>query len=183
VGELTPSGGVPTDRVGGLLYSISRVLALIGGFLACAMGALIVASVAARAVIGWPIPGDYEMTGVINGMVVFAFLPYCQLMRGNVMIDFFTLRASARAKALLDALGSLVFLAVGVVLTWRLVYGALDMYKSSDTTPTLSFPRWITFPFDIACMLVLILVTAYTLAQNLGEVRAGRAPRAKAAAR
>ena len=165
-------GSLPADRAGRLLYAVCRVLALIGGILACAMAALMTASVAARALIGWPIPGDYEMTGVINGTAVFAVLPYCQLMRGNVVVDFFMVRASARAKAACDALGSLLFLGIGVLLTWRLVLGGIDMYKYSDVTSTLSFPRWVTFPFDIACMAVLVLVTAYTLAQNVAEARA-----------
>lgn len=146
---------------------------MIGGVLSCTMAALTTVSVAGRAFVGYPIPGDYEMIGVINGTAIFAFLPYCQLMHGNVMVDVFTGRASARTKAACDALGSLIFLALGVLLTWRLVLGGIDMYRGSDLTSTLSFPRWVTFPFDIACMAVLVVVTAYTLAQNFAEARAG----------
>lgn len=171
--------GLPAGRIGGLLHGVTRVLALIGGVLTCAVAALMTASVAGRTFVGWPIPGDYEMTGVINGTAVFAFLPYCQLMHGNVMVDVFTGRASARTKAAFDALGSLLFLALGVLLTWRLVLGGIDMYTNSDLTSTLSFPRWITFPFDIACMAVLVVVTAYVLAQNIAEVRAGVSLRSK----
>ena len=80
-------------------------------------------------------------------------------------------------RALFDALGSLTFLVLGMLLTWRTVVGAIDMYRTSELTPTLSFPRWITFPFDIACLLVLVLVTAYTLAQDLAQVRAARPER------
>lgn len=158
---------------GRMLYAICRVLALIGGILACAMALLMSGSVTGRALIGYPIPGDYEITGVINGTAIFAFLPYCQLMRSNVMVDFFTGRAPARVKAALDAFGSLLFLAIGALLTWRLVVGGIDMYKNSDVTPTLSFPLWITVPFDIACMVVLVLVTGYTLAQSVSEMLSG----------
>jgi len=171
--ETTRPGSLPADPAGRLLYGVSRILALTGGILVCAMAALMTASVAGRAVIGWPIPGDYEITGVINGTAVFAFLPYCQLMHGNVVVDFFMARAPARARAACDALGSLLFLAIGALLTWRLILGGIDTYTNSDVTPTLSFPRWITFPFDIACMALLVLVTAYTLAKNVAEVRAG----------
>ncbi|OGA13351.1 MAG: hypothetical protein A3G25_04660 [Betaproteobacteria bacterium RIFCSPLOWO2_12_FULL_63_13] len=163
-----------------MLYGVSRILALTGGILACAMALLMSGSVAGRAVVGYPIPGDYEITGVINGTAIFAFLPYCQLMRANVIVDFFTGRASARAKAALDAFGSLLFLAIGVLLTWRLVVGGMDLYKNSDVTPTLSFPLWVTLPFDIACMVVLVLVTGYTLAQNVADLRFGGAGQTKA---
>jgi len=163
-----------------MLYGACRILALIGGILACTMALLMSASVAGRAVVGYPIPGDYEITGVINGTVIFAFLPYCQLMRANVIVDFFTGRAPAWVKAALDALGSLLFLVIGALLTWRLVVGGIDMYKNSDVTPTLSFPLWITVPFDIACMVVLVLVTGYTLAQSVAEVRFGKSGQTEA---
>ena len=163
-----------------MLYGISRILALIGGILACAMALLMSGSVAGRALVGYPIPGDYEMTGVINGTAVFAFLPYCQLMGANVIVDFFTSRAPARAKAALDALGGLLYLAIGILLTWRLVVGGIDMYKNSDVTSTLSFPLWVTLPFDIVCMVVLVLVTAYTLAQNISDMRSGGSRRTEA---
>lgn len=166
-------GSLPAGR---LLYRVCRILALIGGILACAMAVLMTASVAGRALIGYPIPGDYEMTGVINGTAVFAFLPYCQLMRGNVIVDFFMHNASARAKAACDALGSLLFLAIATLMTWRLVLGGIDMYRESDMTSNLSFPRWVTVPFDVACMAVLVLVTVYTLAQNVAQARAADSP-------
>jgi len=174
--DRTPPGSQPAGLAGRLLYGVSRVLALIGGILACVMAVLMSASVAGRALAGYPIPGDYEMTGVINGTAIFAFLPYCQLMRGNVVVDFFTDRASTRAKAAFDAFGSLLFLAMGGLLTWRLVLGGIDTYANSDVTSTLSFPLWVTFPFDIACMVILVLVTIYTLAQNVARFRTGSSP-------
>lgn len=171
--EAAHPGAPPADRAGRALYLVCKYLAVIGGLLACAMALLMASSVAARSIIGWPIPGDYEMTEVINGAAVFAFLPYCQLMRGNVLVDFFMIRASARIKAVCDAFGGLLFLAVGMLLTWRLVLGGVDMYRHSDVTSTLSFPRWVTVPFESTCMAVLVLVTAYTLVQDVAAAVAG----------
>jgi len=153
----------PTDSVGRALFVVAKILALFGGIVAGAMAVLTTASVAARAILGAPIPGDYELVGIMNGVAVFAFLPYCQITHSNIVVDFFMAGASARAKAICDTIGSLLFLALGCLLTWRLIYGAIDMHKYAEATPTLSIPRWLTFPFDIGCMFVLIAVTAYTL--------------------
>ena len=144
---------------------IAKSLALLGGIVVGAMAVLTTASVLARTFLGYAIPGDYELVGIMNGVAVFAFLPYCQITLSNIVVDFFMDRASARAKSLCDAIGSLIYFALACLLTWRMIYGAIDMYKYYEQTATLSIPRWITFPFDIACMAVLIPVTLYTLIQ------------------
>jgi len=148
---------------------IAKTLALVGGIVVGAMAVLTTASVAARTFIGFPIPGDYELVGIMNGVAVFAFLPYCQITLSNIVVDFFMDRASARAKSFCNAIGSLLYFGLACLLTWRLIYGAFDMYKYYEQTATLSIPRWITFPFDIACMFVLIAVTIHTLIQASSE--------------
>ncbi len=166
---------VPNDRFGRLLYVVSRFLALVGGSVVCVMALFMTTSVAGRAVIGWPIPGDYELTAVLSGVAVFAMLPYCELMRGNVLVDFFMSRASARARAACDVLGSLLFLAIGALATWRLVLGGIDMYRNSDITALVGFPLWVTVPFEVICMVVLVLVITYSLARNIAALRAAGA--------
>jgi len=161
----------PTDPVGRVLYRIAWVLALIGGLLVCGMAGLTTVSVIGRSLFASPIPGDYEIVGVLNGVAIFAFLPYCQLMSGNVIVDFFTMKASPRLKGLFDAFGSLIYLAIGALLTWRLYYGAIDMHRYNEVTTTVSFPRWSTFPLAIFCMVVLLLVTLYTAWRNLRTAR------------
>ena len=164
----------PIDAVSRLLYSGARLLALIGGVAVCAMAVLTTVSILGRFFFAKPIPGDYEIVSVLSGTAVFAFLPYCQLMGGNIVVDFFMAAATPRAKFLCDLLGHLLYLALGALLTWRLVYGAFDMYHYAETTTTIGFPRWITFPFDILCMGMLIAVTVYTLVRSIAEVITGR---------
>ena len=52
-------------------------------------------------------------------VAIFSFLPYCQMVRGNVIVDVFTTRASPRTRALLDSIGNLLFTAIAALLTWR----------------------------------------------------------------
>lgn len=167
--ERQTSGTLSADSAGKVLHMIAQLLALIGGIVVAAMAVLTTASVAARTFLGAPIAGDYELVGIMNGVAVFAFLPYCQITLRNIVVDFFMDGASARTKSICDAIGSLLYFGLACLLTWRLIYGAIDMYKYSEQTPTLSIPRWITFPFDIACMFVLIVVTIYTLIQAYSE--------------
>ena len=158
------------------LLATARVLAVIGGLLSCAMAAIVTVSVIGRYLFNRPIPGDYDIVGILCGCAIFAFLPYCQLQRGNVMADFFTARAPPRAKASLDAAGVAIYLAAAAMLTWRLYYGALEMRQSAEVIAAFDFYRWWTIPFDLFCMIVLILAITYTLAQDLAAARTGAPP-------
>ena len=102
-----------------------------------------------------PIPGDYDIVGVLCGCAIFAFLPYCQLKRGNVLVDFFTQSATPQAKSVLDATGSFLFLAAAIMFTWRLWHGLLEMRESGEQIYAFEFYRWWTIPFDIFCMVDL----------------------------
>ena len=172
--EQTGEATGPTGPVGRALFGTARMLAIIGGLLSCAMAALVTVSVIGRYAFSMPVPGDYDLVGIICGCAIFAFLPYCQLKRGNVLADFFTQRAPPRVKAALDALGSMLFLIAAALFTWRLYYGALEMRQSAEQIASFSFYRWWTVPFDIFCMIVMLFAIAYTFSEDLANARAGR---------
>lgn len=164
----------PTDAVGRVLYRLSMLLALFGGLVVGVMATVILANVAGRAFFSASIQGNVELVELGTSTAVFAFLPYCQLMRSNVIVDFVMSTAPTRAKTFMDAIGSLMFLVLGIVLTWRLILGGVDMYKYNELTSTLSFPRWISFPYAALCLTLLIAVIVYTLGRSIAETRAGR---------
>ena len=166
----------PTRSVGRALHHTADILAIFGGLLSCVMAAIVTISVIGRYLFSWPIPGDYDLVGILCGSAIFAFLPYCQLHRGNVLADFFTQKASARVKASLDAGGNVLFLAVMFMFTWRLYYGMLEMRQSSEQIAAFAFYRWWTIPFDIFCMVVLVCTIFYTLLEDLAGAKAGHAP-------
>jgi TRAP-type C4-dicarboxylate transport system permease small subunit len=175
----TPSR--PAGPVGRALHGIASLLAIFGGVLSCAMATLVTVSVIGRYLLSWPVPGDYDLVGILCGCAIFAFLPYCQLRRGNVIADFFTQRASARFKFALDAFGNILFLAACVMFTWRLYFGMLEMRQSQEQIAAFAFYRWWTIPFDLFCMAVLIGAVLYTLLQDISGARAAAHPAAPGA--
>ncbi len=165
----------PTDKVGRVLYAFSAALAIFGGVIIGAVALMTTISVTGRASFSLPIPGDVELIEIGTSTAVFAFLPFCQLIRGNVIVDFFMTWAPQRVKSACDALGTLTYLIVGSILTWRLYHGAFDMYEYAETTGTLAIPRWYSFPYGVACMVLLLIITLYTLVNNISETKAGSA--------
>lgn len=157
----------PTDPVGRLLFKTAAALAVFGGGLCCAMATIVTVSVAGRYLFSAPIPGDYDLIAIICGCAVFAFLPYCQITRGNVLVDFFMADMNPRGKAALDAFGTLLYLLVAVVFAWRLFYGGFELRANAEVLASFDFHRWWTVPFDLMCMVVLVAAIAYTLARDL----------------
>lgn len=165
---------LPGDPFGRGLYRLCVALAIFGGFLACFMAILVTVSVTGRYLISAPVPGDYDLVGIISGCAVFAFLPYCQLVRGNVVVDFFTTKVPTRGKALLDTMGTLFYLVIAIVFTWRMYFGMLEMRANNEVIAAFNFFRWWTIPLNLICMVVLIVVIFYTLTRDVRDVRTGQ---------
>ncbi|ROR32195.1 TRAP transporter small permease [Inmirania thermothiophila] len=155
---------------GGWLAGLCRGFAIAGGVLILAAAALTVVSVGTRYVLGRPIPGDFELVEIACAVAVFAFLPWCQLQRGNVLVDVFTLRAPRRLRARLDALWSALYGALALLLAWRMALGGLDMRRYGEQTMVLGVPLWWGF---IPIVASLLLLAATCLATAWHDLRGG----------
>lgn len=164
----------PTDPVGRILYRITRVVALAGGGVLALMSVLTTVSVIGRSLFSVPIPGDFELIAIGTGVSVFAFLPHCQLVRGNVFVDFFMDRAPVPAKTFFDAVGNLLLTLIIALMIWRTSLGGIDMFNVGETTMILGVPIWWTIPLAIACLALLLVVCVYTLGRSILETRAKR---------
>ena len=172
--EIGDTNARPKDPVGRVLYFISKWMAVFGGVILFILAILTTISVFGRKFLDAPVPGDFELVAIGTGVEVFACLPYCQLMRGNVLVDFFMNNAPTRAKTIADIIAGLIFLAIGLMLTWRMIYGAIDMHDVNEVSMTIGFPRWSTFPISIVFMSFLVIIIIYTLGRSIAETRANR---------
>ena len=172
--EIGDTKARPKDPVGRVLYLISKWMAVFGGVILFILAILTTISVFGRKFLDTPVPGDFELVAIGTGVAVFACLPYCQLMRGNVLVDFFMNNAPTRAKTIADIIAGLIFLAIGLMLTWRMIYGAIDMHDVNEVSMTIGFPRWSTFPISIVFMSFLVIIIIYTLGRSIAETRANR---------
>ncbi len=164
----------PADPAGRMLFIASRYLAIAAGVLLSCVAGLVTASIIGRSTFNAPVPGDFELVAIGTGICVFAMLPYCQITRGNVLVDFFMVKAPVRFKALCDLAGNIIFLLISSLLTWRMVLGGIDMYANNERSMTINFPRWTTFPVSILLMGFLTIVIAYTVWRSFREFRLGR---------
>src|SRR5699024_5439053 len=96
--------------------------------------------------LGWwrSVRGNFELVEMATAIGIFSFLPYTQIKRGNVLVDFFTMNASARVKAGLAVFANLLFSVITVLFTWRMIVGISGVMtaKFTQTTMLLRIPIW-----------------------------------------
>ena len=102
-------------------------------------------SVIGRNTTGWTLVGDFELAGSAAGAAVALFMPWCQFRRGNIMVDFFTTKASQATQNGLDRMGALLMAAMMALMTWRSALGGLSAWKSQAGSMMLGFPEWIVY--------------------------------------
>lgn len=104
-----------------------------------------VTSVLGRDLVGKAITGDFELSGAACGAAVGLFMPWCQYKRGNIIVDFFTAKASESTQSMLDRAGAGVLGIVMAVLAWRTTLGGISAFNSNSGTMMLGFPEWIVY--------------------------------------
>lgn len=128
-----------------LLRRLALLCALAGCAAACLVALLTVLSIAGRALWSRPIPGDVELSQFGIALCIALCLPWCQLQRANIIVDFFTQGLGPRPRRVLDGIGSLLLAVMVGLLAWRSAVGALAVREAQETTMILALPMWISY--------------------------------------
>ena len=164
-------------NLSGLVVWLARMLAILGGIVLVLITVLTVVSIGGRSLISLglrPIPGDFELVEVGTGFAVFAFLPWCQLVRGRATVDLFATFFPASVNRLIDLVTELLMTAVIVLVAWRLWYGMLDKIRYQETTFILQYPVWWGYAAAMAALVVAVIVSFYMLFIRIREFATGR---------
>ena len=127
------------------LERAARACAIAAGLLLTVITLMTCVSLIGRNTTGWTIAGDFELTGAAAGAAIALFLPWCQIRRGNIIVDFFTSKASAGTNAMLDRAGALLLGASMALLAWRAGIGGWNAWTSKAGSMMLGFPDWIVY--------------------------------------
>jgi TRAP-type C4-dicarboxylate transport system permease small subunit len=139
----------------------AKGLAFVGGGVAIAVAVVVVASVLGRWLFSTPIPGDFEVAQIGTAVAVFAFLPYCQIVRGNIVVDTFTARLPARMRGRMDAVWDAVYAAAMAFVAVCLARGTLDTFASHEVSMVLRIPVWPGIAFGaLSCGFLAIVSLA-----------------------
>lgn len=116
--------------------------AALGACVLVLMAMMTVVSVVGRAFFSHPILGDVELVQLGCAVVVSCFLPYTQLRRANIIVDFFTQNASSQRKHGMDLLGNVLYTLMMSLIVWRVAVGGFDMHTSGESSMLMNLPLW-----------------------------------------
>ena len=174
---------VAEAKVGSVLRTVSLWLAFAGGVLLTSAAIMTVISIIGRRFI-WaglgPVPGDIELVELACVIAVFAFLPWGQINRGQVTVDFLVDRFPARIRAFLGMLGDGALAVASIVIAWRLWKGFGEKFPFgsdtlrnqlalgdrpyyTETTFILELPLWIGYAFAMIGAIIFAIVCIYTV--------------------
>ena len=147
-----------------LLENLAKFCAISAGVLLIFITLMTCISIVGRETIGKTISGDFELSGVAAGAAIALFMPWCQFKRGNIMVDFFTAKASETTQNNLERFGAFLLAVVMALVAWRTVLGGLNAYSSNSGTMLLGFPEYVVY---IAMVPPLALTALIALHQSV----------------
>jgi TRAP-type C4-dicarboxylate transport system permease small subunit len=140
------------------IETLAAFCAILAGVVLTLITLITVMAVLGREVLGKTVAGDFELVGVAAGAAIALFLPWCQVKRGNIVVDFFTTGASAKAINTMDRFGSLLMALMAGVFAWRSTLGGLNVYDTHSGTMMLNFPEWIIYALMVPPLALTALV-------------------------
>jgi TRAP-type C4-dicarboxylate transport system permease small subunit len=114
--------------IGRVLDNLSRAFAICAGITLTVMAFMSLASVVGRAAFSKPIVGDYELVQVMSAIVVAMSLPYSQMIRRHVVVDFFTTSLPKRLNDFLDLIANLLLAIGACTFAWRMLLNLPTWY-------------------------------------------------------
>jgi TRAP-type C4-dicarboxylate transport system permease small subunit len=162
-----PSG--PTRWANGLC----NLLVMFGGLCLLAAALLTGLSIVGGLALT-PLPGEIELVEALCGFAVFAFLPYCQLVRGHVGVDLFLTAFGPKVMRWSQLIGDLVIAILFGIVTWRHTIGFMDKLHNGETTPLLLLPIWWGYAVALVLLAANMIICLYALATDIHAIRHGQ---------
>lgn len=153
-------------RAGWLLEKLAKLFALAGGAILVGVTALSVASILGRWLAGKPILGDFELVQIGAAVAIASFLPFTQLQRNNIIVDFFTAKLNPSLQAVLDAFGNLCLAGMLALFAWRTTLGAATVKAAGETSMIIGVPLWYGYALMVPGLVLTVLVAIRTAVQD-----------------
>ena len=155
-----------------LLERAARLCAVLAGVLLVVITLMTCISLIGRNTTGWSIVGAFELSGSAAGAAIALFMPWCQVQRGNIIVDFFTANTSAATQDRLDRFGAfLLALAMGL-MAWRTGVGMANAWKSQAGSMMMGFPEWIVYVGMVPPLVLTALIALVQSIRGFGDHKA-----------
>ena len=168
----TDSDARPTALVGKVLNACCRFFAVCAGIMLILMALMSLTSIVGRSLFDKPILGDYELVQMMSAVAVTMSLPFCQMIRGHIIVDFFTVSLPAKVNRIFDVIASLILAVAAFVFAWRISLGMLELREKGDASMLLNLPTWWGYAPMVPSFFLLGCAALYTAWVDMTGARA-----------
>ena len=107
-----------------------------------------------------PIPGTYEMVGLLGAVIIAFAMAYTSLQRGHVAVEMIYEKLPPRTQIVIDSAGSLIGAALFGMIAWQSAVYGIDLRQSGEVSLTLQMPLYpIVYGIALGCgLLALVLL-------------------------
>lgn len=161
----------PISLVGRVLNAVCRAFAIGSGVTLMLMALMSVVSILGRSLISKPILGDYELVQMMSAVAVTMALPFCQMIRGHIIVDFFTTGAPKKFNRACDIVANLLLSVAAFAFAWRITLGMFDLQGSNDASMLLNLPIWWGYVPMIPSFFLLGCAALYTVWTDITEAK------------
>lgn len=110
-----------------------------------------------------PIPGTYELVGLMGTVGASFALAYTTAQKGHIAVEFLTRRMPEKVQFIVAAAGELLSVVLFGIITWQSTVYALDLKRTREVSLTIELP---VYPFVLSiaigcCLLCLVLATDF----------------------
>jgi TRAP-type C4-dicarboxylate transport system permease small subunit len=111
-----------------------------------------------------PIPGTYEMVGLLGAIFVSFSLAGTSMDRGHIVVDFLVQKFPPRAQRIIEGCNCLVCAILFGIIAWYSTLYALDLKDAGETSLTLELPL---YPFLLGIAVGCGLLCAVLVLQSV----------------
>lgn len=106
-----------------------------------------------------PIPGTYEIVGLLGALAISFALGYTSMEKGHIAVDFLVQRFSDTVKMVISAVNNIIAMLFFAVAAWQsILYGA-GLLKAGEVSMTLQVPTWpFVFGIAVGCILLCLVL-------------------------
>ena len=109
----------------------------------------------------------YELIQFLMPVVIFNFLPYCELRSAHITFDYFTQRFEKRVILLLSIIKSTIVILISAYILHQMIYGMIDYYSFGYETVIMSIPIWLSYPPILTSLFLLILAAIINIKEEI----------------
>ncbi|CAN2040437.1 TRAP transporter small permease [Candidatus Magnetomoraceae bacterium gMMP-15] len=108
-----------------------------------------------------PIPGTYEIVGLLGAVFVSFSLAHTSMERGHIAVNFLVEKFSKKIQKIIDGINSLICSVLFALITWQSVIYAQSLKEAGEVSLTLQIPIYpFIYGISIGCgMLSIVLFT------------------------